>query len=297
MPNDLTSIYSREALRGDYSVSVEAYYLKDWQGYDMALHSHARMEIMYVVSGNCVIKTADGDIRLKKGEFILLDASVPHGLKVGKDACRIMNIEFTLAARGGRLPFRAVVEGFPAFKRMIADARPYIVLMDTADAYGVLRSVINCLDEAGEGGSLELEVLLAQLFIAIARLYGGGEGEKRAGLTHVRRAVQFMNQNYYREIGMKDISAHAGVAEGYLSRVFRRECGETVIAYLTKLRIKKAQMLLGKTELPIVEISGYVGVPSREYFNELFKKHTGMTPGEYRRACSRDRFSGYECSP
>jgi AraC family transcriptional regulator, melibiose operon regulatory protein len=286
---NIYSIYSREALRDDRTASIEAYYLKDWQGYDMPLHRHNCMEIMVVLTGKCVVKTESTSINLKKGEFILLDAAVPHGLTVdGAAPCRIMNLEFSLNKKSAALSLRAAADRYPPLRRFLEEPRPFLVFIDSQDVYGVLRRLINCLDDGGEGQQFAVELLAAELLMAIARLYDEGSSIRHISQVHVRKAMQFMNQNYYRDIGMGDISEAIGIAEGYLSRIFKKSCGITVIDYLTSLRIKKAQMLLGKTELPITDISGYVGVPSRPYFNQLFKKHTSLTPSQYRQASRRE---------
>lgn len=281
----IASIYSREALREDCAALIEAYYLKDWQGYDMPPHRHDRMEIMYVLSGRCAIPMPDGTVFLRRGEFILLDAAAPHGLQVADDTvCRMMNIEFVMARGACSLPLRAAAQRHPALRKFLASARPALVFADTEDVAGVLRRMFGCLDTAAEEGALELELLSVELLLTLARLYGEGDSIRNVGYIHVRRAMRFMAQNYFREIGIADIAGHVGIAEGYLSRLFKKSSGQTVVQHLTDLRMAKAKMLLEKTGLPIVDISGAVGVPSRRYFNELFKKQTGKTPGAYRRA-------------
>lgn len=293
MTDTIASIYSRDALRDDCAVSIEAYYLKDWQGYDMAPHRHGRMEIMYVLSGRCEIRTGEGAFTMRKGEFILLDAAVSHGLRVELDAvCRMMNIEFVLERRACCLPLKAARLRHPPLRQFLADARPTLVFADTEDVEGLLRRILNCLDGRGEGRALELELLTAELLLTLSRLYEDSGNIRNVGDIHVRRAMQFLAQNHFREIGVGDVAAHVGIAGGYLSRLFRRKCGQTVVEYLTALRITRAKMLLEKTSLPVVDVAGSVGVPSRRYFNELFKKHTGSTPGEYRRARARREMPG-----
>lgn len=289
MDTQITSPYHPASQRDGRTILVEAYYRKDWQAYDMAPHTHNRAEIMYVISGRCVIRLQSGETVLKKGEFILLDAMAPHGLLVAADTpCRMMNIEFSMERRALTLPLGEACARHPKLRRFLAEARPSVVFNDTEDVYGALRRLINCLDDGGDGQALELELHAAELMVAIARLHHEGAAVRHAGEVYVRRAMQFMMRNYYREISMEDISAHAGVAEGYLSRLFKKSAGDTVIGYLAALRIKKAKMLLEKTDLPVVEVAGSVGVPSREYFSQLFKKHIGMTPGQYRKACDRE---------
>lgn len=289
MADKVCSIYSREA--AGCTVDIEAYYLKDWKGYDMALHSHSRMEIMYVVSGRCAIKMQDCEVGLKKGEFILVDESVQHGLKVADDAvCRILNIEFSMGRNAGLLPLGVIAERYPLLKQFVSEPRPFIVFIDTQDIYGILRRLINCLDATGPGQEFEIELLTAELLTAIAGNFNEANSTRHVSHQYIHAAMKFMNQNYYRDIGMKDIGAHVGIAPAYLSRIFRKDCNETVMDYLAGLRVNKARMLLGRTEMPVVEIAGYVGISNSRYFMGFFKKRTGMTPGEYRQDIrSRDQ--------
>ena len=88
---------------------------------------------------------------------------------------------------------------------------------------------------------------------------------------YVKRTVEFMHHNMDRNIQMKDIAAAVNLHPGYLHRIFRNYMQWTPTDYLTMLRMEKAKMLLQQTNIPISEISDYVGVGSRQYFHMLFK--------------------------
>ena len=68
----------------------------------------------------------------------------------------------------------------------------------------------------------------------------------------------------------------------YLSRLFKKETGETFLDYLTKFRLKKACILLTQNEYRIYEIASEVGINDSGYFSQVFRKYYGMTPSEYR---------------
>ena len=59
---------------------------------------------------------------------------------------------------------------------------------------------------------------------------------------------------------------------------------ETMTQYIASMRCKKAANLLKKTNLPIQEISSYVGYSDNNYFVKVFKKNYDMTPTEFRKA-------------
>lgn len=99
---------------------------------------------------------------------------------------------------------------------------------------------------------------------------------------HVRYALQYIHENYMCNISAEDIASYIGVHTGHLHRLFRTEMGTRVTEYLINLRIEKAKTLLKRTDIPICDIIGLIGVSTQQYFSRLFKKHVGMTPLEYR---------------
>ncbi|TDF96157.1 helix-turn-helix domain-containing protein [Paenibacillus piri] len=69
----------------------------------------------------------------------------------------------------------------------------------------------------------------------------------------------------------------------YLSRLFKEEFGEKFIDYLTKMRIERAKKLLAETGHSVQDVSVQVGYTLSVSFIRVFKKHVGMTPGDYRK--------------
>jgi transcriptional regulator GlxA family with amidase domain len=68
------------------------------------------------------------------------------------------------------------------------------------------------------------------------------------------------------------------------TRRFRATYGVTPIEYLTSVRINLAQRLLIHTDLTLEAIADQMGWSSGYYFSTVFTKHTGISPGRYRRA-------------
>lgn len=97
-----------------------------------------------------------------------------------------------------------------------------------------------------------------------------------------RRAIQFLRENYDREIGLNDLATELNVAPAYMSRVFNREVGVRIPTYLARVRMEKARQLLKDTDLKISEIARQVGIENIQYFNVLFKKDASVSPQEYR---------------
>ncbi|ALS29173.1 AraC family transcriptional regulator [Paenibacillus cisolokensis] len=288
------SLYDPEWTDGDYRFRIDAYYYKQWNGFKMPFHSHPTAEMMYVISGRCTVETETESgtetFRLRKGDFILLDAEVRHRLLVGDDSpSRMLNVEFAFAPQTGAVPtLRAAAAAERALGEMLAGRRPYIVLRDTNDVYHNLKSLVLELDETGREDGWMVQLQMSELLIRVARLARQAEHDGKSYDPYVSQAIRFIRQNYDRDIQIRDIAAFVSLHPGYLQRIFRERMGRTLTDYLTELRIEKAKMLLSRTDLPVADIPEYIGINSREYFSALFKKRVGQSPAAFRQ--SREMF-------
>ncbi|MBO1510280.1 AraC family transcriptional regulator [Metabacillus bambusae] len=283
------SLYQDELIAGQFHPKVNAYYFKQWQSHQMPFHSHKEVEIMYVIDGKCTVETEDKRISMKKGDFILLDANVPHRLTVEKSVpCRMLNIEFSFVQKQGSFPaFKELVAENKSLTQLLALSYSYIVLKDPNEIYHTLKNLVLEMDKKGSENEMLVQILLAQLLIQIARMVVE-EKEKDCEFhqanIYVKKAIEFLHQNYDCDIQIKDVGKAVNLHPGYLHRIFKNQMDCSIMEYLTSHRMEKAKMLLTDTDIPIIEISHYVGINSRQYFSLLFKKYTNKTPLEFRKS-------------
>lgn len=97
----------------------------------------------------------------------------------------------------------------------------------------------------------------------------------------IERAIRFISLNYHKELSLQEVAEHVNMSATYFSVLFKEQMGESYIKYLTKIRIEYAKELL-RAGAKVNEASEKVGYFNYRHFTELFKKHVGMTPGQYR---------------
>lgn len=97
----------------------------------------------------------------------------------------------------------------------------------------------------------------------------------------VQKARRFIEQNVARDISLQETADHVGLNATYFSVLFKEVMGETYIKHLTRYRMELAKELLRKG-LKVHEVSERVGYLTHRHFSEVFKKHTGLTPGQFR---------------
>jgi AraC-like DNA-binding protein len=93
----------------------------------------------------------------------------------------------------------------------------------------------------------------------------------------------YVENHYATEISLSEIADKLRVTNRYLSTYFKEKTGINFIDYLHELRIQKAKELLTETNLKIQEVTERVGYQNTNSFIRLFKKHSGLTPGEFRK--------------
>lgn len=102
----------------------------------------------------------------------------------------------------------------------------------------------------------------------------------------IRSAVGFIHENYMKAIGINDIADYAGVSESYLVKNFKKEMEETILDYLTEVRINAAKEQLINQNSRIYEVAEKTGYSTSQYFSMVFMKKTGMTPKQYKKMYS-----------
>lgn len=83
-------------------------------------------------------------------------------------------------------------------------------------------------------------------------------------------------------ITTEELSRAVGMNRTYLCKRFQDEIGMTVNHYITAIKMDEARRLLDVTEKTSAEIAEILGYSSQSYFQKVFKKYAGKTPGEYR---------------
>jgi two-component system, response regulator YesN len=98
----------------------------------------------------------------------------------------------------------------------------------------------------------------------------------------MQRIVEYINENFRNDINLQDIADTFFLNKEYISRKFKQEYNETIIDYLTKIRMEQAKQLLSNPTKKIYEIAYHVGYQNEKYFSKVFKRQVGKTPNEYR---------------
>lgn len=136
------------------------------------------------------------------------------------------------------------------------------------------------LAEAQKREKLRQELKKAMPFL---RLETMSEKDQTRGQRIAREAKHFIESHYAEPITLDIVSESVFLSPSYFSSFFKKYSRYTFNEYLTKVRVEKAKELLERLDLNITRIAQEVGYEDFNYFSQIFKKVTGITPSEYRK--------------
>ncbi|MBN9382485.1 MAG: helix-turn-helix transcriptional regulator [Chitinophagaceae bacterium] len=136
---------------------------------------------------------------------------------------------------------------------------------------------------ASDACLIETQGIIYQL---ISRFIGSRQfksGDPHPMPSKILESISHIRQNLKNHLTVSTLAKKANLHQDYFSRLFLRYTGERPLNYIHVKRIERAQYLIATTRLSYTQIAEATGFESLPYFTKIFKKVTGLTPGEYRK--------------
>lgn len=99
---------------------------------------------------------------------------------------------------------------------------------------------------------------------------------------HITACKEYIYSHLKERITIENLASEFGVSASYLSRLFKKETGVSVSAYILEKKIEAAKNMLRFSDYSMIEIANRLSFSSQSHFIQLFRKSVGMTPKKYR---------------
>jgi len=267
--------------------SIERFHDPTWS---MEPNRHDSFEMVYIKKGNAVFEISGCPVSIGPNDIIIIKPEQYHKFIVkSKTGCDFIVLSFKFKNEMDRDISEVSLEDFlkfvnsqetGAFIRLkVSQKNDIIILLDR-----ILKERAN-----NEADSEFLSHLLVmELFVLLSRAlkmeWESSIKDKKFKLKElINASINFINNNYERDISLADISKYVFLSPGYFTRAFKEETGLSPINYLIKVRIERAKEMLSETNMKASEIAVSVGFSNQQRFNEMFRKITGLSPIQYRK--------------
>jgi AraC family transcriptional regulator len=248
-------------------------------------HSHSAITVTIIFAGRLKATIGEENFDLSAGQIALTDANRNHSASAEA-------VEFLSIAISPMLVGEMVIETGLARASAEINFRQGVVVDETINALS--RQIVEEMAFLSPGHEAMLDAIVRQMVIHLLRHHFTVRQSARIELSRagpvdrrLRRAIEFMHDNYERELALEEIASAAYLSEYHFARVFKQITGLTPHAYLANIRLERARKLLSETTFSINQVAAMVGYQSQSHFTKIFKAVTGITPGAFRESIGR----------
>lgn len=236
-------------------------------------HHHTGFEIHIIERGHQTYDIGDEIVSVREGEILVISPLATH-IPISEDeATQKYAITFSVTESSH---LARACEGINDY---FLTETPEAIRESIAAANGERR-------DSKPYSAAIIEGRVLECVLRILRLIGIGESESRPVRDEDARlllAKQYVRDNVLRPVTLSEVASYCCISEKQLTRIFKKSDDITVTEYIRKERCLHIERLLSERTLSLREISDMMNFSSEYYFNAVFKKHSGMSPGAYRK--------------
>ena len=270
------------------SLSVEAihsfYYYRFAPTFTFPGETHDYYELCYVVFGNIVIKTDVKDYVLKEKEYMICKPNVFHSMEPYKSEASFYSMSFSAKNVNDEITMKIATISTSELLLLELVAHDYTQNLRNDD-YLTPKPMFNA--NANDYAFRQLiKNSLENLLILFTRKYLKAPSENLLQSDKenplVTTVIKYLKEHYNENFHLPKLAEDLNYSAEHICRVFSSCTGDSVMKYLTKIRLHEAMKLFSENKkISISEVSLRVGFSDPYYFSRVFTKMVGMTPKAY----------------
>lgn len=249
---------------------------------------HDFWEINYADKKDALIVKENGSTLLKQGEMIFIKPNQTHRLECVGEEANIFIISFECRSESMRFfndkKYRVPDEFRYLLQSIMSEARETFVLPDFDPDLNklILR------DNPNLGGEQVLKNQLELLLIYMLRQANNQNAQQEFFVSKITSSndlqdeiVCYLSSKLYDTLSLDELCEKLHYGKTHLCSFFKQKTGASIYHTYLKLKIDEAKKLI-RRKYSFTDIANKLFFDSVAHFSYVFKKHTGMTPREYK---------------
>ena len=274
--------------RGDYMIYQNlhlgdpSYLLVSKPLVSFPAHAHIEIELFYCTKGSYDIIINRKKYTVSSGELAIIGSMVSHEVLDNSNNllsnCVFLEIGPTMLGKY----FEPIKN--QSFPNPIFDLKQekYLTL------YNLFNETATLCKNSSDFSSLLIKGNIYKISAHILKEFSsensGTNTPKRLNFVNtIEKALDYIHNNYQEKLSIKEVAENCGYSKSNFCKIFKTITGDTFHNVLNNQRIKLACVLLKNSNYSIEDIACKVGFIDSKSFCRIFKKHNGISPGQYRR--------------
>lgn len=236
------------------------------------------IEIVYVTSGGIEAELYGQKIFIPEGSIFVLFRHLP----------------ITLRSVDGKPQAHCTVQAEFDFSFSLSDAvgsdqkkntilLPFVTepSAETEEIKKSLFSIISDMGISREENAFPCAIRLLDIMRRLDKIARNSARRESKSSNIIYKVKQYISKNIHKPIALSDIERELSLSSGYINQIFKSNTGVPLGHYINEEKTKMIAALIRKQGLSFKTACANVGISDISYGYRLFKKHMGVTPGEF----------------
>jgi|SRR4030067_3457237 len=232
----------------------------------LPLHCHKNPYLCYVLNGNYSEHTNQTDFTCSKGDVIFHPHHTEHHNNFPDNSATCFNLEFS----------ESWINKFVETKLNLSS------IIKTND-YCIQSSVLKIYKELNNYDNIS-PLMIEGLMLETIASFSRNNSANSFVPYYLKKVITYLNDEYHSNPSLLQLAKIADVSPEHLTREFKTKFKLTIGDYIRQVKVKKSCYMLRHTDKDLSDIAFEAGFSDQSHFSRVFKKHTGLTPLEYRSA-------------
>jgi len=233
-------------------------------------------EVVYVKSGRITGELYGQCFVAEQGSIFILFRHLPIRILSSGAHCTVqLSMEYT---------FDLLEEGCPVPEEFPGIVVPFVIppCSDNEVIKKDLYAIVSQMGISRKTNQMGASLCAMGVLEKINRLGRSNlSGAQQSGSILSYRVKKYIASHMDREVSLAELAAEMDKTPNYLNAVFKETNGITLHQYMSREKVRIIAELMENKGLPFKTACENVAVTDVSYGYRLFKKHTGLTPGEY----------------
>ncbi|SEM59818.1 AraC family transcriptional regulator [Paenibacillus sp. OV219] len=266
------------------------------RGEHIPTHTHEFVELVFVVEGAAIHEMSGHTYQLAAGDVFVVEPNVYHSYTCSPDKETIVyNVLFNASFLQQEMEVLQQMPSFVGFFYLVPFLRksqsfiPYHPLFPAQrlQIQSHLQTIEDEFRQQREGYQLMIKTRWIECLVWLSRYHQENRNSQKPSAISdqawMDSIVNYVELHYYQPFTLQQLSQLCGMSVSSFTAKFKDATGLSLVDYKHTVQVRHAANLLQTTDKKVLDIALEVGFGDISFFNRMFRKHTGVTPREYRR--------------
>ena len=245
---------------------------------------HDFYEFAYVDKGSLICNTNDQRIVLSQNDFFLIPPNIKHYYSIQNK----LNTSVFIVCFNSKSNVIELIKGLTTLN----NSQKLLLSKIFSESQKAFQFPYNkklvLLENPVFGAQQLIENTIEEILINLVREKINENNDIKFLMSSVelennliRDVLSIIKSNVYGKTSLSCVCKKTFYSKTYLNKIFKKHFNKSIMSYYSDLKIKESKKLL-KQGLTVTEISEKLCYETPNYFSKVFKKHTGLTPSQYK---------------